>query len=72
MADLTGAGIALGLPLSYALARVMESQFYGIGAHDPLNFAGGTLLIACVAGCAALLPSLRAMRIDPAVAPRSE
>jgi predicted permease len=65
-------GIAAGLPLSYALAHVVGSQLYGIAAHDPWTLIGATLLIAGVACCAALRPSLRAMKIDPVRALRHE
>ncbi len=71
-AALIAAGIAAGLALSYALANLVRSQLYAITAHDPWTLIGATLLIACVAFCAALSPSLRAMRTDPIQALRHE
>jgi predicted permease len=65
-------GVAAGLPLSYGLARLAQSQFYGVKPSDPWTFAGAALLIAAVAVCAALGPSLRSMRIDPNSALRYE
>jgi predicted permease len=65
-------GIAAGLTLSYALANVVRSQLYGIAAYDPWTFIGATVLIAVVTCCAALRPSLRAMKIDPVRALRHE
>ena len=58
-------GAVIGLPLSYVLARLAASQFYGIDAHDPWVLIGAVLVIAGVAFCAGLAPALRAMRIQP-------
>lgn len=65
-------GLIIGLPATWALTRVIESQLYGLRAHDPLS-----LLIACtgvtaVALFAAFLPAHRALRIDPVRALRYE
>jgi predicted permease len=62
---LIATGIAIGLPLSYVLARLAESQLFGIRAHDPLAIAGATFLIVIVALCAGLVPAGRALRIEP-------
>jgi ABC-type antimicrobial peptide transport system permease subunit len=69
---LIAAGIVVGLPASYFLARLAESEFYGIGAHDPWAVAGATLLIAVIGLVAGLAPALRAMRIEPVLALRYE
>jgi len=65
-------GVACALPLSYALARLVESQFYGIQAHDPWVLSGATLLICGVALLAGLAPAVRATRIEPVRALRYE
>jgi len=65
-------GVAVGLPASLALARLAESEFYGIRAYDPLAIGGATLLIAVVGLLAGLAPALRAMRIEPVRALRYE
>ncbi|MGO9258884.1 MAG: ABC transporter permease [Bryobacteraceae bacterium] len=65
-------GIGLGLPISYLLARFVESQFFGIHAHDPWVIATAALLIAIIASLAGLVPALRATRIDSVTALRHE
>jgi putative ABC transport system permease protein len=66
------AGLAAGLPATWALTLVIESQLYGIRAHDPLSLliaSGGVTAVALVA---AFLPAHRALRIDPVRALRYE
>ena len=65
-------GVAVGLPASMALAHLAESEFYGIGAHDPWAIGGATLLIVVVGLLAGLAPAIRAMRIEPVRALRYE
>ena len=33
----TAAGLAVGVPATLALTRIVQSQLYGIPAHDPLS-----------------------------------
>jgi len=66
------AGIAVGLPVSYALARLVESSLFGIRAHDPWVLAGAALFMIAVAIAAALIPGTRAMRIEPVRALKHE
>jgi len=69
---LLAAGVVVGLPASYVLARVAESQLYGVRAHDPGTLAAATLLIAVTGLFAGLAPAMRAMRIQPVLALRDE
>ena len=62
----------MGLPATWALARLAESQLYGVQANDPWILAGAAALIAVVAAAAALAPARRAMRIEPVQAIRHE
>jgi putative ABC transport system permease protein len=65
---LIGAGVALGLALSVAANAAIRSQFFGVGAHDPVVTILSLLVIFAAAMGAAAVPSMRAIRIDPRIA----
>lgn len=64
-------GVAAGLVLSLMLSRVL-TKFAEGSSHDPLAFAGVTLLLVLISGLAALIPTGRASSIDPMEALRYE
>jgi predicted permease len=65
-------GLALGLLLAVASARVMAGFLYGVGATDALTYTSVPLLLGFVALVASYLPARRAMTVDPLVALRYE
>ena len=69
---LTILGLAIGLPIAFALARGLSSVLFGVEATDPFSFIGLPLLLAGVAALASYLPARRAARVDPLVALRYE
>jgi putative ABC transport system permease protein len=63
---LLAGGVLLGLAGAAAVTRVLASFFYDVGASD-VRALGGAALVLVVSGLlAALVPALRASRIDPA------
>jgi putative ABC transport system permease protein len=69
---LLGIGLALGLGASLALTRVIRSALYGVTATDPATYAGVSLLLIAVAVIACLVPTRRAVAVDPTIALRYE
>ena len=69
---LAGISIAVSLPVSLLLARLLRSELYGVSISDPLTLLIETLLVCAVASLAALIPARRAALVDPMKALRSE
>ena len=68
---LAAIGVALGVPLSLAATRLLQSLMFGITPHDPLTFSAVAALLAAVAVAASFIPARRATRIDPLAALRA-
>jgi putative ABC transport system permease protein len=69
---LAGIGVAVAIPCSMLLSRLLRSQLFGISTADPVTLGAVVLLIAVVALVAALVPAQRASSVDPTTALRSE
>jgi predicted permease len=69
---LVSGGLAIGLPASLAVTRLLQAQLYEVGPTDPLTLTGVVSCLLVVGTLACLLPALRAVRIDPVVALRAE
>ncbi|MGB9417198.1 MAG: ABC transporter permease [Acidobacteriaceae bacterium] len=65
-------GTLAGLAAALLAARALASFLYGTSTHDPLVLALSTLLLALVASVASLAPAIRAARINPLAAIRTE
>jgi ABC-type antimicrobial peptide transport system permease subunit len=66
------AGATGGLFIAAILSRVLAGVTSLIGGADLPTLAGTVILLATVAGTAALLPARRAAGVDPVVALRGE
>jgi putative ABC transport system permease protein len=66
------AGVVIGLVAAFAVTRVMKNMLFGLSSTDPLTFVAISLLLVLVALVASYLPALRATRVDPVVALRTE
>jgi predicted permease len=69
---LVGAGLLIGLPLSYAAVHVFSSQLYGASQVPIIPFGLSAALLLSVAGIATVIPVRRATALDPMVALRYE
>jgi ABC-type antimicrobial peptide transport system permease subunit len=72
VAALLAIGLAAGLALAWIGSRAIAAFLYGVSGHDPAVLTGAALVLILVALCASLLPSLRAVRVDPVEALRHE
>ncbi len=70
--SLVGISVVIGVAGAFAATRLLNSLLFGVGAWDPVTFAGIVLLVSVVAFLAAWLPARRAARVDPIIALRTE
>jgi len=66
------AGIAIGVPIALACARLAANRLFGVGPADPLTFVGVPILLGVIALFACYIPARRATKVDPLVALRYE
>jgi putative ABC transport system permease protein len=69
---LVAIGMILGLAGSFALTRFIASDLYGVTATDPTTFIGVSLGLVLVAVMASVIPTRRAVKVDPTIALRYE
>ena len=70
---LVGIGLGLGLVLAAALTgAVPQNLLPNVSARDPWTFIGSSLLLSVVGLIASYIPAVRATRIDPLIALRTE
>jgi predicted permease len=65
-------GLVIGLPLTLAAGRFLGNQLYGMNPYDPVVVLTAIAALALSAFTASLIPALRASRISPMEALRSE
>lgn len=71
-AVMTVVGAVLGLIVALLLGRAAQALLFGLQGHDPMVMGAALLLLSLVSFGAGWWPARRAMRVDPAVALRSE
>ncbi len=69
---LAAIGVVVGLGAALALSRLVRGLLYDVTATDPVTFVAVPALLLAVAAAASLVPALRAVRVSPLVALRSE
>ena len=65
-------GGIVGLAVALAEERLLRGLLFGVPPYDPRTYIAVTFLLAAVAAIATLIPARNAMRVEPAVALRSE
>jgi len=65
-------GIAIGLLLAVATAKIVSGILYEVGALDPIAFTVAPLVLTIAALIATWLPARRATQVDPVQALRAE
>jgi predicted permease len=69
---LVGLGLAIGFGAAWAVSLLAANLLFNVSATDPATFVGTALALGLVALAASYLPALRATRVDPLLALRSE
>jgi len=65
-------GSLVGLAMSFALSRWLESLLFEVGPTDPLTLGSVSLVLLAVAALGSYWPAQRATRVDPLETLRSE
>jgi putative ABC transport system permease protein len=65
-------GVAIGLLLAIATAKILSGILYGVSALDPIAFTVAPLVLTIAALIATWLPARRATRVDPVQALRAQ
>jgi len=66
------AGILAGAGGALALQAILRAQIAGAEGFDPIAFALPAAILALVSVAAGIAPALRAVRVDPIAALRTE
>jgi ABC-type antimicrobial peptide transport system permease subunit len=66
------AASVVGLGLALLFTRSLSTMLYGVTPTDPATLAGVIVLVAAVAGVAAVVPATRAAFMSPMRALREE
>lgn len=69
---LLGVGLVLGLVGSLLATRLVKGLLYGVVPYDPVTLGGVVLLMVAIGTVACWIPALRAARVDPGIAIRSQ
>ncbi len=65
-------GSLLGLAIALFSARALASFLYGISANDPWVMVESVAILALIASAASIIPAIRAARVEPMTALRTE
>jgi ABC-type antimicrobial peptide transport system permease subunit len=66
--QLAGVGVVIGVPLGLVATRVVRASLVGVSSSDPATVVIAVLGVVFVATAAAVIPAVRAARVDPVAA----
>jgi ABC-type antimicrobial peptide transport system permease subunit len=66
------AGLALGLPAALAVGSLIRTLLYGVSPQDAFTLMLVTAAVGVTSVIGTLIPSWRAMRVDPMIAVRND
>jgi ABC-type antimicrobial peptide transport system permease subunit len=69
---ITAIGIGIGLLLTLGAGQFLQSLLYGVNSIEPVVLVTAPLILLAASLLASYIPALRATRVDPTVALRSE
>lgn len=69
---LIGLGVLAGTVVSFVTNRVISNEVWTVSAFDPIAFASGIAVVVVLGLLACSVPALRATRVNPMTALRSE
>lgn len=69
---ITTIGIGIGLLLALGAGQFLQGILYGVNSIEPVVLVTAPLILLTASLLASYIPALRAMRVDPTVALRSE
>ena len=70
--QLVGAGLLVGVAVSFATNRLLQNQLWNTSPNDPATFVAVIVAVVAVAVLACWVPAYRAVRVEPMVALRHE
>jgi ABC-type antimicrobial peptide transport system permease subunit len=65
-------GVVIGVGAAFGLTKLVASLLYGVKQWDPLVFVSVPLILSAVALLAVWLPAIRASKLNPMEALRTE
>jgi ABC-type antimicrobial peptide transport system permease subunit len=69
---ITTIGIGIGLLLALVAGQFLQSILYGVNSVEPVVLVTAPLILLAASLLASYIPALRATKVDPTVALRSE
>lgn len=70
--QLTLIGLVVGLAMALGVTRFLTSQIVGVSVTDPVTFAAAAVLLTAIGFVACLIPTRRALSVEPASVLRND